>query len=115
MSTPEPAAPNPSARKRRVALYSHDTMGIGHMRRNLLIAEALAGSSLSPSVLVIAGVRGAGTFPLRPGIDCLTLPSLAKEGEGCYHARGLGVALRGLRDLRALTLGGALGASHAAL
>src|SRR5262245_26080551 len=110
MSTPEPAAPNPSARKRRVALYSHDTMGIGHMRRNLLIAEALAGSSLSPSVLVIAGVREAGAFPLRRGIDCLTLPSLAKEGEGCYQARGLDVSLRRLLGLRARTIDAALGA-----
>ena len=28
--------------KLRIALYSHDTMGIGHMRRNLLIAQTLA-------------------------------------------------------------------------
>src|SRR5262245_48905567 len=30
----------------RIALYSHDTMGLGHMRRNLLIAQTLACSSL---------------------------------------------------------------------
>jgi hypothetical protein len=25
----------------RIVLYSHDTMGLGHVRRNLLIAQAL--------------------------------------------------------------------------
>ena len=26
----------------RVILYSHDTMGVGHMRRNLLIAQQIS-------------------------------------------------------------------------
>ncbi|HEX9203338.1 MAG TPA: glycosyltransferase, partial [Vicinamibacteria bacterium] len=30
----------------RVVLYSHDTMGLGHMRRNLLIAQFLTAAGL---------------------------------------------------------------------
>src|SRR2546422_7780406 len=43
----------------RVALYSHDTMGLGHMRRNLLLAQALRHSRLQAVVLMIAGAREA--------------------------------------------------------
>ncbi len=32
---------NIEPRKFRIALYSHDTVGMGHMRRNLLISQAL--------------------------------------------------------------------------
>ncbi len=31
----------PGGRRPRIALYSHDTQGLGHIRRNLLIARAL--------------------------------------------------------------------------
>src|SRR5687768_11680955 len=40
-------------RKLRIALYSHDTMGIGHMRRNQLIAEAFAATAAKPNILLI--------------------------------------------------------------
>jgi predicted glycosyltransferase len=110
MNSSEPADATTPSRKWRVALYSHDTMGIGHMRRNLLIAQALAGSSLSPSILLIAGAREAGAFPLPPGVDCLTVPSLAKEGDGRYYPRDLDLSLQTLIELRAGTIRAALGA-----
>jgi predicted glycosyltransferase len=108
INSTEPADATAPARKWRVALYSHDTMGIGHMRRSLLIAHALAGSSLSPSILLIAGAREAGAFPLPPGVDCLTVPSLAKECDGRYHSRDLDLSLQKLIELRARTIGAAL-------
>ena len=69
-------------RHRRVALYSHDTMGIGHMRRNLLIAQALAHGPQPVSILMVAGAREVSAFGLPPGVDCLTLPSLFKDDKG---------------------------------
>jgi len=53
----------------RVALYSHDTMGLGHLRRNLLIARTLADSPWPMSILMIAGAREASAFALPPGVD----------------------------------------------
>src|SRR3989442_8892194 len=47
----------------RVALYSHDTMGLGHMRRNLLLAQALRHSRLQAVVLLIARAREASAPP----------------------------------------------------
>src|SRR5438876_2252638 len=46
----------------RIALYSDDTMGLGHRRRNLLIAQTLAHSPVQPVTLMITGVGEAGTF-----------------------------------------------------
>lgn len=92
----------------RIALYSHDTMGIGHLRRNLLIAQALGQSRSGASILLVAGTREAGVFEMPPGVDCLTLPSLSKLGDGSYAARRLGVGLSELIDLRARTLAAAL-------
>jgi len=72
----------PPRRKCRVALYSHDAMGIGHVRRNLLIAEALIATSRCTSALIIAGAREAAAFSLPAGVDCLTLPSVGKDQTG---------------------------------
>src|SRR5688500_3515359 len=96
--------------KLRVALYSHDTMGIGHMRRNQLIAQALAASPLRPNILMICGAREACFFDTPAGVDCVTLPSLAKRGDGVYHARRLDVALGELLRLRSQILKGTLDA-----
>jgi predicted glycosyltransferase len=92
----------------RVALYSHDTMGLGHIRRNLLIAQALAGSPLQPAILLIAGTREAAAFSLPPGADCVTLPALHKGTDGGYQPRCLDVTLEALVALRARTIAAAL-------
>ncbi|HKB41917.1 MAG TPA: glycosyltransferase, partial [Gemmataceae bacterium] len=92
----------------RVALYSHDTMGIGHLRRNLLIAHTFARPPLSASLLLIAGAREAAAFPTPPGADWLTLPSLYKTADGRYRARALGVSLEELIGLRAKVIAAAL-------
>src|SRR5215467_2727160 len=75
--------------KRRIALYSHDTMGIGHMRRNLLIAQALIDGLFETVILLIAGARELSTLGLPSEVDCLTLPSLSKADNGQYQPRRL--------------------------
>ena len=98
----------PLHRSRRVALYSHDTMGLGHARRNLLIAQALATGASPPTILLIAGVREVTAFPLPPGTDQLTLPALGKSADGRYHARSLGLSLAEIVSLRQRTIAAAL-------
>src|SRR2546428_4211044 len=100
---------NPS-RRPRVVLYSHDTMGLGHMRRNLLIAQTLAGGDLGATVLLVCGAVQAGALILPAGVDCLTLPALRKEPSGEYDARRLEVSLAELIELRARTIRAAVDA-----
>jgi predicted glycosyltransferase len=84
----------------RIALYSHDTMGLGHVRRNQLIARALV-SKLGANVLLITGIKEAGAFPVPYGIDCLTLPAYSKSDQGHYAARSLDMSQSELKELRA--------------
>ena len=95
-------------RNLRVVLYSHDTMGIGHLRRNLLIAEALASGPSHADILLIAGAREASAFGLPPGVDCLTLPSLFKDDSGKYRPLRLNLPLEELIELRSRTIEAAL-------
>jgi predicted glycosyltransferase len=91
----------------RVAMYSHDTMGLGHVRRNLLIAQTLR-RGMDATVLMICGAWEAGLFELPDGVDCLTLPSLRKSEDGRYEPRRLEVPVDRLTDLRSRTIASAV-------
>ncbi len=77
----------PRERRPKIAFYSHDTMGMGHLRRNMLIASSLSAGRLSAETLLIAGTREAGFFAEQAGLDCVTLPALRKSSSGHYTAR----------------------------
>jgi predicted glycosyltransferase len=96
------------ARKWRIALYSHDAVGLGHMRRNMLIAETIMSSSIPASILLVGGAREACAFKLPRGVDWLTLPSFQKNAGGEYQARSLDVELEELVSLRSRLIATAL-------
>lgn len=111
----------PPPQVRRIALYSHDAMGIGHVRRNLLVAQALRargpggdasrGDGLRDSensTLLITGVYEAGAFEMPPGVDCLTLPGIRKEQDGSYQPRRLAMGAREVLALRSAVILSAL-------
>ncbi len=103
-SSPRPILEAAPGRARRIMLYSHDTQGLGHMRRNLSIAKALMKSEPPPAILLIGGAREMGALDMPAGIDCLTLPALGKRSDGQYQARSLSVSLELLITLRANTI-----------
>ncbi len=88
----------------RVALYSHDTMGIGHMRRNLLIAQKIHARFPKVNVLNIAGANEANLFARHAGIDCVSLPSYQKSDNGTYRSRHLEIPGEQLLELRRQTI-----------
>ena len=100
----------PAPRKPRVALYSHDALGLGHMRRNALIAQTIAGSPLEAVVLLISGAKELNAMCLGVGVDCVTLPALTKDGAGEYRPRNLEISCSDLMGLRAMTIRAALDA-----
>ncbi|MDO5103740.1 MAG: glycosyltransferase [Lautropia sp.] len=105
MTTPPPVQPRP-----RIALYSHDTMGLGHIRRNTLLAQTLIKSPLSADVLLISGIRESGAYPLPKGIDSITLPAYHKQPDGSYRSRSLGIDVQRLIRLRAGAISATLSA-----
>ena len=90
----------------RVALYSHDTQGLGHVRRNIAIADTLAHAGRA--VLLLSGVHEAARYRLPPGVDFLSLPGVAKLEDGSYAPRSLGLPLEQVIALRARVLRAAL-------
>ncbi|MGB3199441.1 MAG: glycosyltransferase [Nodosilinea sp.] len=90
----------PGGRRARIVLYSHDTMGLGHKRRNLLIAQALGAADLDVDILLISGMGEASVVPTPTGVDTLTLPALYKRPDGQYQARRLSLSLEEVVTLR---------------
>lgn len=95
-------------RQFRVAMYSHDTMGLGHTRRNLLIANTLARPPLNAAVLMVTGACESIAFSMPQGVDCLTLPALHKALDGRYLSRRIDLSMKDLISLRAKTIQAAL-------
>lgn len=90
----------PSTRP-RVALYSHDSIGLGHVRRNLRLAAAL--SDLDADVLILTGCAESALLDLPARTDIVTVPSLTKDADG-YGARHLRMELDELTGLRSRIL-----------
>lgn len=79
-------------RRRRVALYSHDTQGLGHVRRNLRLAEAVVAACPEIDVLLLTGAPEVAGLPRPPRTDVVTLPTLRKDVDGSYAPRALWAA-----------------------
>lgn len=85
----------------RIALYCHDALGLGHIRRTLSLARAFSDLAPRPDILVLSGAQEALALPRPPGCDVLRLPGLVKQGRDRYAARDLpGVAPAELCALR---------------
>lgn len=96
------------ARRPRVALYGHDTYGLGHLRRNLALAAALSELDSEPDVLLLCGAAEAGRFPRPPRVDVVTVPAVDKDRTGGYAPAHLSGGLDELLRLRSALLATAL-------
>src|SRR3954454_18149060 len=94
---------------RRIAFYSYDEHGLGHVRRSIAIAHAL--SAAEPvSILLIAGAREAPLFRLPEGTDTLALPAPGTDFNGVRRGPSIGLDMAGTVRMRARTLRSALAA-----
>ncbi len=73
----------------RILLYSHDSYGLGHLRRTLTIAAELSTCFPEASLLVVTGSPCATFFDLPPRVGVVKLPSVTKDESGAYVPRGL--------------------------
>lgn len=73
----------------RILVYSHDTFGLGNIRRMLRISEALVERDPNASVLIVTGSPMLHAFRLPPRIDYVKLPCLARDTRGVYGVRHL--------------------------
>lgn len=71
----------------RVLLYSHDTFGLGHLRRNLAIASQLLDRPRPFAVRLLTGSPVAASWPMPAGLEVQTLPPVVKTGAEEYASR----------------------------
>ena len=76
-----------SGRQPRVFLYSHDTYGLGHLRRNLAIAEHLLARTPAFRVRLLTGSPVIDAWDLPDGLDVTALPPVVKTGVETYAPR----------------------------
>ncbi len=84
----------------RVLLYSHDTFGLGHLRRSRTIATALTDASDDRSALIVTGSPIAGRFDFAERIDHVRLPGVVKQPDGSYTSLNLKMPIDEMVRLR---------------
>jgi len=96
--------------RRRVAFYSHDTQGLGHVRRTSLLARAVVDADPDVDVLLLSGAREATSLPLPERTEVVTLPRVGKDPERGYGPRTWGGTLDDVVRVRAGVIDGTLAA-----
>jgi predicted glycosyltransferase len=71
-------------RDARVLIYSHDTFGLGHLRRCLTIAHSLVDQNKDMSVIILTGSPIIGSFNFRARVDFVRIPGVIKLRSGDY-------------------------------
>lgn len=84
----------------KILMYSHDSYGLGHLRRTLALAEAFIEHDPDTSVLILTGSTVSGTFRMSRGIDVVKLPSVVKVANGVYEPSRMSIEFEHLRKLR---------------
>ena len=84
----------------RVLIYSHDTFGLGHLRRCRTIAHALVEKYKGLSVLILSGSPIIGSFDFRARVDFVRIPGVIKLYNGEYTSLGLHIDLSQIMAIR---------------
>ncbi|MEO0327089.1 MAG: glycosyltransferase [Pseudomonadota bacterium] len=86
----------------RILMYSHDTFGLGHLRRCRTIAHAIVEQFKGVSVLIISGSQIAGAFDFRARVDFVKIPSVIKLYNGEYDSIGEYIDIDEILEMRKL-------------
>lgn len=92
---------NARAPSRRIMLYSHDTFGLGHLRRSRALATALTAGDPDASAIILTGSPVAGRFTFPERVDHIRLPGVTKLRDGSYVSSTLGLDIDATTNLRA--------------
>lgn len=95
-----PARLTEAGRRARVMIYSHDTFGLGHLRRSRAIANALVSDRPELSAVIVSGSPVIGSFEFGPGVDYVRVPGVTKLPDGDYRSLNLNVSIDEATRLR---------------
>ncbi|MBI9088335.1 MAG: glycosyltransferase [Desulfobacterium sp.] len=81
-----------------ILMYSHDTYGLGHIRRTMAIAEHL--STLDTNILILTGSPMAGRFTFPQGVDYVRIPGMIKRANEDYFPLSIRIDPRHALEIR---------------
>lgn len=85
----------------RIAIFTHDTFGLGHVRRCLHITRALANASPDAAILFVTGSPALHVMAdLPPNADYVKIPTIAKTGSRANRPPHLPIAQAEVARLR---------------
>lgn len=90
-SAAPPIEPSVAVRqsKPKILLYSHDTFGLGNIRRTLLLASELKTHYAGAAILIVTGSPMIHAMRLPAGVDYIKLPCLDRTDAESYQPRFL--------------------------
>lgn len=77
----------------RILIYSHDSFGLGHLRRCRSIAHSLVARYKGLSILILSGSPIIGSFDFKARVDFVRIPGVIKLKDGEYTSLGLHIDL----------------------
>jgi predicted glycosyltransferase len=83
-----------------VLIYSHDSFGLGHIRRCRTIAHALAEAIPKLKVLIVSGSPIIGSFDFKTRVDFVRVPGIIKLRSGDYVPLGAHGSIQSTTALR---------------
>jgi len=84
----------------RIAIYSQDGFGLGHMQRTCSIAWEIYRLRPEASILTFSDSQLGQFFPISPHHDYIKLPSIAKDSPGNWNATHLSMSFPEILHLR---------------
>ncbi len=84
----------------RLLIYSHDSFGLGHLRRCRTIAQALVAERPDLQVLILTGSPIIGSFSFCNRVDFVRIPGVIKLKDGDYMPLSLDIGLRDVIAIR---------------
>lgn len=88
------------ARSPRLLLYSHDSFGLGHLRRSVTLADAIRRRIPDASIVIATGSSRSDAFVTEPGVEFVKLPSVTKDEAGNYRPRELSLDVKEVVEMR---------------
>jgi predicted glycosyltransferase len=86
---------------KRVLIYSHDSFGLGHLRRCRAIAHSLVEADPAISVLILSGSPIIGSFDFGSRVDFVRVPGVIKLRNGEYVSLSLPIDIEETLAIRA--------------
>ena len=85
---------------KRVLIYSHDSFGLGHLRRCRAIAHSLVDADPAVSILILSGSPIIGSFDFRSRVDFVRVPGVIKLRNGEYVSLNLHIDIDEMLAMR---------------